>query len=314
LSSSPPSPPPRKRSAVTVGILFLAGATLLWAGNAVVARALKDEASGVALSFWRWTIALAVMLPFVAGSLRGKWPVIRARWKYLAFCGWAGTAPNNAIVFAALKHTTAINVQLFNSVIPVWVLLVTWLAFKNKPTAGEGWGVTVSLLGVVVIVTQGELGRLVSFELNQADLWVLGTFFFWGVYSAVLRYRPFELTAFEFSCVTGFIGTLMLIPFYAWEFARGGTLPAFSWALVAGIAYLAIGTSILAGTFYSAGIDRLGPSRGSLFIHLVPVFGIALSVFFLGEVFGWYHALGFALVLAGLGIANRRRAPEAQAG
>lgn len=311
--SSSPSPPPRKRSAVTVGILFLVGATMLWAGNAVVARAMKDDASGVALSFWRWAVALAVMLPFVAASLRRKWPVIRSRWKYLAFCGWAGTAPNNAIVFAALKYTTAINVQLFNSVIPVWVLLVSWLAFKHKPAAAEGWGVGVSLLGVLVIVTQGEFARLVSFELNQADLWVLGTFFFWGVYSAMLRYRPLELTAFEFACVTGVIGTCMLVPFYAWELTHGGTLPALTWRFVAGIAFLAIGTSLLASTFYSAGIDRLGPSRGSIFIHLVPVFGVAMSVGFLGEVFGWYHALGFALVLAGLGIANRRRAPAPQA-
>jgi drug/metabolite transporter (DMT)-like permease len=267
---------------------------------------MKDDASGTAMSFWRWAVALAVMLPFTWRSLIDKWPVIRKRWMFIAFCGWASTAPNNAIVFSALHYTTAINVQLFNSVIPVWVVLISAVALRHKPTKAEGWGVAVSLIGVLLIVTHGDLRRLLAFELNEADLWVLGTFFFWGLYSAILRYRPLELTAFEFVCVTAVVGTLMLLPYYLWEVASEG-LPEFTGRFVAGIAFLSIGTSLLASTLYSAGIDRLGPSRGALFVHLVPVFGVAMSVFFLGEVFAWYHGAGFALVLGGLAIANRRR-------
>lgn len=300
----------KARSAAKVGAFLLVCASLLWAGNAVVARGMKDDASGVAMSFWRWSVALAFLLPFTWRSFVDKWSVIRQRWMFLAFCGWASTAPNNAIVFSALHYTSAINVQLFNSVIPVWVVLISAVAFRHKPTHSEAWGVLVSLAGVVLIVTQGDPARLLAFELNEADLWVLGTFFFWGLYSALLRYRPPEFTAFEFVCVTAVIGTLMLLPYYLWEVATEG-LPVFSARFIAGIAFLSIGTSILAGTLYSAGIDRLGPSRGALFVHLVPVFGVAMAVVFLGEVLAWYHAAGFVLVLGGLAIANRRRAPAA---
>lgn len=285
----------------------MTASAVLWAGNAVVARALKDDASGVFLSFWRWALAIAVMAPFVWRGIVAKRDILRRRWAYLLFCGWVSTAPNNAIVFTALKSTTAINVQLFNSVIPVWVLLVSWLAFKRPPHRAEAWGVAVSLAGVLVIVTEGMIGRLLSFDLNGADLAVLTVFFFWGVYSASLRFRPLELTAFEFSFVCAVIGTALLAPVHVYEVISLGQWPQFTVRLLAGVAFLALISSLLAATLYSAGIDRLGPSRGSLFIHLVPVFGVAMSVGFLGEALRWYHLLGFVLVLAGLAVANRGR-------
>ena len=288
--------------------LLLAVATFLWAANPVAGRAIAHDISPIAIAFLRWALALPILYVMVRSELGRHAALIRKRWAWFALMGLLSTAPNHALVYWSLHYTTAINVQLFNSIIPVLVILVQWAFLSTRPTRAESIGVSVSFLGVLVIVTAGEFARLARLDLNFGDMLVLATFVGWSVYSVLLRFRPPQLSPFAFILVAAAFGVAILAPVFLLDLLiLHHALPGADPRVWGWIAIIVIGSGVLAPALHSAGIDRIGPTRGSLFLHLIPVFGVGMAIAVLGESFHRYHALGFTLVLAGLVIANRRR-------
>jgi drug/metabolite transporter (DMT)-like permease len=298
------------RPSAPVAYALLAVAAFLWAGNSVAGRALAGDVSPLGLAFWRWTLALPILYFIVRAELRAQWPIVRAHWKRLTLLALLSAGPNHALVYWGLHYTSAINVQLFNSTIPIWVVLIQWVFLALRPTRAESAGVIVSLVGVLLILTAGYPLRLFALDLNFGDLIILATFLGWSVYAVLLRFRPAELSPFAFVFTTACIGILAIAPFYAIELMLGHGLPPAEPRVWGWILFIALGSSVFAAAFHSAGVDRIGPARASLFLHLIPVFGVGMAIAILGEAFAWYHAVGFVLVLAGLGLANRARPAE----
>jgi drug/metabolite transporter (DMT)-like permease len=298
---------PAERSAPSAAAAYaaLTVTSLLWSGNTITGRALHEAIPPAAFAFWRWVLILLLLAPFVAGELVRLWPVIRRSWRILAALGLMSTALYHALIFWALHHTAAINAQLLNSTIPLWVLLMAWLALGARPTRREGLGLAVSGVGVAAILARGEWQRLAALEFNAGDLLMLAGMIVWSVYTLCLPRRPRALSAFAYTFVAGAFGLAGIAPIYAWELATGRGEFALTGAVVAGILYTALLASIVATATFNFGVDRAGAARASFFTHLVPVFGAVLGVALLGEPVGWYHLAGFALILAGIAIATR---------
>lgn len=296
------------KSSASVAYLYLCGAAFLWAGHSVAARAIAFDIDPVALAFWRWIIALPILYPFVRGELRRERALIVRHWKLLALLALISTAPNHAILYLALQYTTAINLQLFNSTIPVFVLVIQLVFLRMHPRLNESIGVLVSLAGVVVIIAAGDLARLAGLRFNFGDVLIIAAFLAWACYAVLLRFRPAGLSPFAFVFVVALLGVLWVVPALAWQAAAGAAWLPDSPRVWGWILFLAIGSSVLASAFQAAGVDRIGSQRASLFLHLIPVFGVGMAIAVLGERLAWYHGAGFALVLAGLWIANRQRA------
>lgn len=295
-------------SRILIAYVLLSLASAFWAGNSVIARVLRDDVSPITLAFWRWFLAAAVVLPFVWGELRDQWPAIRRAAKTLLLCGLFGTAWQSALTFWSLHHTIALHAQLFNSTIPLTVMLAVWLLDGIRPSAREFSGFAVSLLGVFVIISHGELARLVRLDLNIGDVAALAAMLIWGIYAALVKRCPRELSPYALACVTGMIGAALIAPAHLIEVMRDPGVLAVSTPVLGAILYLGLLSSLLSTVFLNVGVMRVGPSRASIFIHLVPVFGAVMSVGILGEPFGWHHAAGFALVLGGVIICNRKPA------
>lgn len=292
-------------SRVLTAYVLLALASAFWAGNSVIARALRDEVSPITLAFWRWFLAAAVVLPFVWTELRTQWPVIRRAARTLLLCGLFGTAWQSALTFWSLHHTIALHAQLLNSTIPLTVMLAVWLLDGTRPSGREFGGFAVSVLGVFVIISHGELMRLVRLDFNIGDLAALASMLIWGIYAALVKRCPRELSPYALACVTGMVGVALIAPAHLLEVVRDPGVLAFSAPVLGALLYLGLLSSLLATVFLNVGVMRVGPSRASIFIHLVPVFGAVMSVGLLGEPFGWHHIVGFGLVLAGVVMCNR---------
>ncbi len=278
---------------------------MFWAGNSVIVRALRDEVSPITLAFWRWFIAAMVVLPFVWGELRAHWPVIRRAAMTIFLCGLFGTTWQSTLTFWALQHTTALHVQLFNSTIPLTVMLAVWLLDRARPSSRELGGFAVSLLGVIAIISHGDPVRLARLEFNVGDVIALASMLIWGIYAALVKRCPRELSPYALACITGLVGAALIAPVHLVEVIRDPGVLAFTPRVLGAILYLGLLSSLLATVFLNVGVMRVGPSRASIFIHLVPVFGAFMSVGLLGEPFGWFHMLGFALVLGGVAVCNR---------
>lgn len=286
--------------------LLLTLANLFWAGNWIISRAFRQELPPVALSFWRWGVALLCLLPFALQHVRRDWPRLRAAWAWLLLIGALGTGGYNVLVYGGLQYTTAINGTLLNSFIPIMIVLISWLLLGKRLHAREAIGILISLLGVLGIVAHGDWQRLRELTLNVGDLWILASVLAWSAYTLLLSHRP-TVHPLSFLTAISFTGLIFLLPFYAWELAQGRQLIATP-ASIAGIVYTGVFPAFLGYILWNRGVAEVGPARAALFMHLVPAFGIVLSMIFLDEQPALYHAIGIGLIFAGIWL-NTRRTP-----
>ena len=160
---------------------------------------------------------------------------------------------------------------------------------------------------MVAIIFRGDVANVIGLRLNPADLLILLAMLLWSFHIFLLPYRP-ALSPMAFLAVTGTIGALVVAPFYAWDLAQGVAHPVFTVPVFVSIFYVVILRTVLATIVFNIGVDRVGAVRSAPFTHLVPIFGTIGAYSLLGEAVYWYHAVGFALVLAGIIVANRRLA------
>jgi drug/metabolite transporter (DMT)-like permease len=291
---------------VTSPYVLVVCATVFWAGNAIVGRAVNQDIPPITLSFWRWTLGFALLLPFTFRQIWLCWPVILRHWRLLLLLDLVGLVGCNVLTYAALRYTTAVNSSLINSTTPIFVICLSFLLFGERIQPRQMIGVLVSLLGVVAIVSGGELGSLGGLAVNRGDLMMLASIALWSVYTALLRRKPEGLPPMAFLAVLMGLGSLFELPFYLIERGLGGAIAPSLGNLLA-ILYVAIFPAVIALHFWNRAVAALGANRVSPFIHLMPVFGTVLAVIFLGERFGAHHALGIALILSGVYLASRRR-------
>jgi drug/metabolite transporter (DMT)-like permease len=284
--------------------ILLVLTNLSWAGNFIVGRAVAGQVAPVTLAFWRWTGAFLVGFGFAWPHLRRDWPVLRRHAPILLALAVTGIASFNTLVYVGLQHTTAVNALLLQSVTPVVILLWAFALYRERPGIFQTVGVAVSLLGVAVIAGRGSSATLAGLSFNIGDVWVVGAVISYALYAVLLRRRP-RVHPLSLLVVLMGIGSLLLLPFYVWESQAGAAIRG-GWPSYAAIAYTAVLPSFVAYLFFNRGVELIGAARAGQSMHLMPVFGAALAVLFLGERIYAYHAVGVALIATGLVLASRR--------
>ena len=273
--------------------------TLFWSGNMVLGRAIRNDIPPLTLAFWRWAIALLLVLPFALPHLRKQWPQLRKGWKPVLVLGALGVGGYNTLAYVALQYTAATNAVLLNSFIPIATIALSWLFLHKHLHRVEGLGVAISFVGVATIVLRGDPATLATLNLNIGDLWMLGAVLVWAIYTIGLQWRPIGVDPMLMLAAFTTVGVLFLAPAYAWEISMGRQIN-LNWHSFASLLYVGIFPSFLGYIFYNRAVAEVGASKASLFIHLMPVFGTALSAIFLDEIPVWYHFLGIALIFVGI--------------
>ena len=284
--------------------LLLSMTSLFWAINTVIGRLSAGHIPPMTLACVRWGGAFIVLLPFAALPLARDWPTIRKHIGTLAVLALTGFSAYNAITYYALQYTTAINGLLMQSGAPLFVALWSFLLLGERLTWRQAGGICVSLTGVLTIISQGSLAILLGFGFNYGDPWFLVALLIYGYYMAAFRNRP-PLHPVSFLAVGVGLGTLFLLPGMVWEFAQGKSF-ALDARNMATLGFLWVFPSTIGYLFLNRGVELIGANRAAPFIHLVPVFGSVIAVAFLGESFELYHAIGYALVCAGITVAARK--------
>lgn len=279
------------------GLLTLA--VLLWSGNWIVGRAVHESFPPAALNFWRWTAAVLIVAPFALPGLLTRRQILARHWRYLALLGLTGITLFQTGVYVGLRSTPAVNAVLLNASFPLSMVLVSWAMIGERATPRQVGGMLVSAMGVIVIMSGGEIGNLRRLEFHVGDIWILAALPFWAVYSVLLKRRPAEIGGLELVFLTGVAALVTLLPLYAVEAALLPP-PVWSGATLAAIAYIAVGPSVLAFVCWNRGVAAVGPNIAGLFVHLMPAFGTLLAVLFLDERFLLSHGVGIAVILAGV--------------
>lgn len=292
--------------------IFLILTMVFWGGNSVAGKLAVGHISPMMLTTLRWVISLAVLLPLSWSSLRQDWPVIRRNLPLLTALGATGFTLFAAAMYSALTYTTAINAAIEQAGMPMIIFLANFILFRIR----VGWmqivGFVMTLVGIALTASNGELSRLVGLRINFGDALMLLAVLFYGAYTVALRFKPpirWQSTIFILSAAA----SVTSLPFLAWEIASDGLLApdATGWGVTV---YAALFPSLIAQVLYIRGNELIGGNRASLFINLVPIFGIVLSVLILRESFHLFHLLSMALVLGGIWLAeNSGRKQDAAA-
>ena len=272
---------------------------LFWAGNAVVARGVVGEIPPLALSFWRWALALMFLLPFGLPRVLRQWPVVRQRWRSLLALATFSVGAFNTLLYLSAQTTTAINITLFNSTIPVVVALLVWVLLGERIRPVQGLGIALALFGMLVIVGRGEWQTFAEFSFQPGDLIMICAVCSWGLFSVLLRRQAVPLDPLAFLTVQVALGVMVIFPFYMLELAVSGGF-ALRPGLIPPFLYVAIFPGLIAYACWNYGVHRVGPARAAMFMYLNPLFAACLAWFFLGERLHGFHLAGGALILTGL--------------
>lgn len=298
-------PTNRNQKLEWLAYLLLVLTTLFWGGNFVVGRAVHAEIPPLALAWWRWLVALVLILPFILRPLWQARHLIATHWSLLALMSLLGVTGFNTLVYLGLQSLPASNAILLLSACPVFILWLSWLLFGEKINPLQVTGLVVSLLGIVLLVSKGQPLQLVShLAAGTGNLWILSAVICWALYSALLRKRPAGLPGLAFFGLTVILGWLFLTPFYLYELLVLERSLALNTTSVLSIGYVALFASVAAFLFWNQGVAILTPNRAGYFIHLIPVWGLILASVFLGERLEGFHWLGIAFIFTGIWLAT----------
>ena len=292
-------------------VLMLVLPPLLWAGNAVVGRAVAGLIPPVTFNLVRWTLAALILLPMAWQVLRPSSP-LWAHWKRYAIIGLLGIGCYNMFQYMALKTSTPVNVTLVASSMPLWMMLIGRLFYDAPVTRHKLGGAVLSLAAVLFVLSRGEWANLLQLRLVIGDLYMVAATIAWSAYSWMLLHtrEPASVRANWQAFVLA-----QVVFGLAWS----GLFTGVEWAvqpdlhvewnalLIGSLAYVAIGPAVLAYAFWSRGVQLVGPTVAGFFVNLTPLFAALLSAMFLGDMPSWYHAVAFGLIVAGIVVSSRQR-------
>ena len=277
--------------------------TFFWGGNVVAARVAVGEISPIVLVGLRWVICTAVVLVVVRRNLLQTLRELRPHWAFLLLMGALGFTASNTLLYEGARFTSGVNVAIIQGVLPVMVLAGARIMWGVPIGPVRAVGVTLTVLGIMLIASEGDLSRLAQLQFNKGDLLALLSAALYSLYTLALRNRP-PVSGFAFFIGLAIAAMASSVPAMAVETALGASIwPGWKGLLV--LLYVAIFTSLLGQLFWIRAVELIGPGRTGVFQNLVPVMGALCAVVFLREDFHWYHAASLALVLGGLMISER---------
>lgn len=287
--------------------LLLVLAASFWGGNFNVARAFNVEIPPMGLSFWRWAVAGLILLPFVWRPMHAQWSVCKQHFPLVLVLGLLGVSGFNTLVYLGLQTTTATNGVLMQSVNPIFIIALSSLLLGEFASQRQWLGIFISLLGVFVILIQGQVAKLFQLDFHAGDLIILLAVVDWALYTVLLRKLPNELKGLPILGYTVAIGILGILPLYLYELIVTARSMPFNGISISSVVYVAIFPSVLSYLFWNHATQRIGANRAGQFAHVVPISGILIAVVLLGEQLHLYHLLGIGLVAAGIVLANYRQ-------
>ena len=275
---------------------------LFWAGNIIVGRVILGSVPPISLSFWRWTGAFAVAFFFAWPHLRKDWKVLLVHWRIMLALAATGIAFFNTAAYVGLAGTTALNVLLLQSCLPLIVTIWAFVLFKDQPSNWQLCAVVISLAGVAFVAVHGSPEALLRLRFYRADLWILASAVIYGIYIVLLRRQP-DVHPLSFMQAAMGLGVCMIAPLYLRELSQGVRI-SDDWRNFAGIGYMAVFPSFISYLLFNRGVQLIGGARAGQSTHMIPVAGSIMAVLFLGESLHVYHLVGVVLIGAGIVLAQ----------
>ncbi|MDC3119852.1 DMT family transporter [Candidatus Pelagibacter sp.] len=281
-------------------------ATLFWAGNFNIGKfASIENISPFTLAFLRWLLVWIILMPFTYKEIYSLKKTIFKNFKFLLILGLSSVFLYSALTYKALNYTQVINASLFNTAAPAAIILVCLLLKIEKTNIFQLSGLLISTLGILAIITKLDLNIFLSLDFNRGDLFMIIAIISWGVYSAFLKKRNFEISLLGLVQIICTFGLFLLTPAFLIELNQGNSIN-INFNLFYILIYVAIFPSI--GSYYcwAGAVSIIGANRAGIFLSLIPLFSSIFAIILYDEKFLFFHLIGTILIILGLILSNKK--------
>jgi drug/metabolite transporter (DMT)-like permease len=286
--------------------IMLILATSFWAGNFIVGKvATLFEIPPITLNFYRWFVAWIILAPFTMREVLKSRLIIKENLLSIIIMSFTSISVFNSVVYYGLNYTQVLNGVLMISTIPILIIIITSIFKTEKVNIYQIAGVSVSLLGVIVIITKMEFQRLIHLQLNKGDLWILVAMLSWATYSIIIKEKKINLRPFVLLQTLITFGVILLAPIYFLEVVSGKYLP-LNLPVFLTIGYVVLFAGIGAYIFWNGAVMIIGANRAGVFLHLMPVFSSIMAITLLGESFSKFHFFGAVFIVLGIFLSSKK--------
>lgn len=283
------------------GYLSALIATIIWSGNFIVARDLIDAIPPVSLAYWRWTVATIVLFPFAIKPLLNDWSILKKHKLYITITAILGVSVFNTLIYIGSHTTSVMNLSLISITFPIFIIILSRIYFKESITTNKYIGVLLVAIGIVTLVTKGDLTVLASLNFAAGDIWMLLGAITFAVYSLLVNKKPQQIGTRSFQLITFIIGLLFLSPFYIWEASHSNfEIQNISNATLYSILYIGLFASLVSYFLWAKAVATIGATRSSMIYYTLPVFSGVSAYLFLGEEIKSIHLLSMLLIVIGI--------------
>ena len=286
--------------------ILLVLTTLFWSGNFIVGKAASAyEIPPFSLNFYRWLFAGLILLPFTFQEILKKKNYILKNIGFFIILGITSITIFNSTVYYSLYYMQVISGVLMISTIPVWIMFISSILGIEKTNKFQIFGVILSLLGVLSIITKSDIEVVKSLAFNRGDLIMAAGMFAWALYSALLKKKSYEISQITLLEVVIVTGLIFLIPVYILEINFGNQI-VLNKPFILTLSYVVLFPGLASFFFWIKGIGIIGANRAGVFLHLMPVFGSIMAIIFFDEKFMIYHLLGAIFIIVGITLSNKK--------
>ena len=294
-------------SKTNLAYILLVLTTIFWSGNFIVGKAATIyEIPPFSLNFFRWLFAGIILLPFTFKEIFLKKNYIKANIGLFIILGITSITVFNSIVYYSLYFTQVITGVLMISTIPVWIILISSLLKIEKTNIYQIFGILLSLIGVVAIITKSDLEVIKGLEFNKGDLSIIVAMFSWAIFSTLLKKKKLKVSQINLLKVVIIFGLIFLTPIYIIELLLGNYI-ILDKPFFLTLAYVVIFPGLLSFLFWIKGISVIGANRSGIFLHLMPIFGSVFAIIIFKEKIMFYHLIGAIFIIFGIRISNIKK-------
>ena len=276
-------------------------AVLIWSLNITVTRYVAEFISPISISFYRWLIAFVLMSPFVLLSVWKYRTEIRQHAWQFAVLGACGMVFYQGLAYSAAHYTTATNMGIINAFTPIFTIFISIFILKEMPTRYAVIGGILSFLGLLYVMSQGNLQSLMHLAGHWGDLLMILAVFLYAFYGVFLKKWQIQMPLLTSLYVQIAFALLFHLPFV---FVLG--LDAINSQNVGSVLYAGVFPSIVAPLVWMMAVQYIGPNRTSIFMNVMPIGTALIAYFWLNEAWTIYHTIGGVIILLGLALAQKR--------
>ena len=281
-------------------------AALVWSGAFIAGKFAVPYVPTFTLTFLRFLIASIVLYPVMKlynkSHPEDNFKLTKKYIPLFLFNGIVGMAGYHVLFFTALKYTTAINSSIIGAMNPIVTTIIAAIFIRQKTPPMQIAGILLSFIGVVLTITGGNLSILASFDFNRGDMFMAAAVICWASYAVMSRVKGADVPPLALTFYSFVFCTIALVPFVIWE--HPWALEKIPASAILSIVFMAVFSSVIGYMLQQIAIKKIGASKSSIFVNLVPVFSIILSVTILGEELMPVKIFTSLLIIAGVCICQ----------